>query len=253
VPVAVKIAGQVDDFRPVVEHRTLPIQPFANPAPVNGPGVPLMIGWCENEQRLALAPTPDVYRQSAPDALARTARVLGVGEPDAAGLVDIYRRGRPGDAPGDLYAQIHGDHRYRRNITCAAERQSAQSRAPVYLYAIDWKTPVLDGLLRTPHTLCVAFAFGNVDLATGITGLGTDRYTLQDELSGAWLAFARSGDPNHPGLPVWPTYEVCHRATMMFGRPTRVSHDPWRDERIALDGYPPYAPSKEEGRLRSAT
>jgi len=48
---------------------------------------------------------------------------------------------------------------------------------------------VLDGLLRTPHTLCIAFAFANVDVPGGIVGAGADRYSLQEEMVGAWLAF----------------------------------------------------------------
>ena len=39
---------------------------------------------------------------------------------------------------------------------------------------------------------------------------------LADRMHGAWTAFARGSDPNHPGLPEWPTYDTTRRATMVF-------------------------------------
>jgi para-nitrobenzyl esterase len=30
---------------------------------------------------------------------------------------------------------------------------------------------------------------------------------LAKQISGAWVAFARSGNPNHPDLPHWPAYQ----------------------------------------------
>ncbi|HSV79483.1 MAG TPA: carboxylesterase family protein, partial [Ramlibacter sp.] len=217
---------RTDHYRPVVDGRTLPCQPFEPAALQLSAGIPLMTGWCENEQRLTYASNPAVYHQSEPQARVGTAQVLGVPEDQAASLMAVYRDGRPQDTPGDLHAQIVGDHRYRRSVTRAAELQAGNSGgAPVYLYLLNWKSPVLAGLLRTPHTLCIAFAFGNVDLATGITGTGADRYRLQDEMAGAWVAFARSGDPNHAGLPAWRPYATTDRASLVFDRETRLVND----------------------------
>ncbi|QDL38563.1 carboxylesterase/lipase family protein [Rhodoferax sediminis] len=232
-----------DDYRPVVDGRTLPWQPFSAEAVQLSAAVPLMTGWCENEQRLTFAATPAVYRQSAQQALASTARALGVPAADAERLLETYRSGRPGDAPGDLYAQVYGDHRYRRSVTRAAELQTEQGGAPVYAYLLRWKTPVLDGMLRTPHTLCIAFAFGNVDVPGGIVGAGADRDPLQEEMSGAWLAFARSGNPNHAGLVSWRPYALAERATMVFDRHSRLQADPLREERIAFEPFPRYVPA----------
>ena len=62
------------------------------------------------------------------------------------------------------------------------------------------------------HTLCLPFVSGNVDLATGITGAGADRYALQEAMAGAWVAFACTGDPNHTALLAWPLYTKPHSA-----------------------------------------
>ena len=47
----------------------------------------------------------------------------------------------------------------------------------------------------------------------------------------AWVAFARHGDPSHPGLPPWPRYEATRRATMLLGRECGVIDAPYEDER----------------------
>jgi para-nitrobenzyl esterase len=130
---------------------------------------------------------------------------------------------------------------YRRSVTRAAELKSEQGGAPAYLYLFNWKTPVLNGMLRSPHTICIPFAFGNVDIASGITGTGADRYVVQDQVMGAWIAFARNGNPNHSRLPEWKPYTTATRPTMVFNTESRLVDDPAHEERIAFSAYPRYA------------
>lgn len=47
-----------------------------------------------------------------------------------------------------------------------------------------------------------------------------------DRLAGAWVAFARSGDPNHDGIPHWAPHDTTARATMIFASDIRVENDP---------------------------
>ena len=35
-------------------------------------------------------------------------------------------------------------------------------------------------------------------------------------MHGAWIAFARTGKPDHPRLPAWPPYRREDRMTMRF-------------------------------------
>jgi para-nitrobenzyl esterase len=84
------------------------------------------------------------------------------------------------------------------------------------------------------HGIELPFVFDNVDAATFMVGTGQDRYALADKMSGAWTAFARTGDPNHAGLPQWKPFDATERSTMVFDRECRVVHDPYGDERRAL-------------------
>jgi para-nitrobenzyl esterase len=240
---AIRVAGRVDDYRPVVDGRVLPTAPFDASAVRLSAAVPLMTGWCENEQRLNFATTPAIYRRSESEVRKACAKFIGIGDDDSEALLEVYRHSRPADTPGDRFAQIVGDQRYRRNVLAAAQRQIEHGGAPAYVYMLAWQSPVMGGLLRAPHTLCLPFAFGNIDRATGITGGGGDRAALQDQMAGAWVSFSRCGNPNHAALPTWRPYGLADRPTMVFGRESREECDPLRKERLAIDRVPIYRPA----------
>jgi len=71
----------------------------------------------------------------------------------------------------------------------------------------------------------------NVDQAKGMTGDGKDRYALQDRISAAWTNFARTGNPNHSGLPTWSTFDTNARATMVLNNECKLVNDPNGEER----------------------
>ena len=112
---------------------------------------------------------------------------------------------------------------------------AAQGAAPAYLYWFTWQTPVLDGRPRAFHCAEIAFAFYNTDVAASMTGGGEDARALAARVSDAWINFARSGDPNHAGLPRWPVYKPEQGAVMIFDNRCEVKNDPDRAERQVLE------------------
>jgi para-nitrobenzyl esterase len=64
-----------------------------------------------------------------------------------------------------------------------------------------------------------------------MTGGGADARALSARVSEAWIAFARKGDPNHPGLPKWPAFMADKGATMIFDNKCEVKNDPDGQER----------------------
>jgi para-nitrobenzyl esterase len=147
-------------------------------------------------------------------------------------LIALYRKGRPNASDIDL-SQIIASDGFRSPVITEGERKSAQP-APVYMYYFTWKTPVHDGKLKAFHTLEIPFVLENVDEAKSMTGDGADRYPLQEKMSGAWAAFARTGNPNHKGLPKWPAFKTDERATMILDNQCKVVNDPHGEERLAL-------------------
>ena len=116
---------------------------------------------------------------------------------------------------------------------CLADKASV-TRLTINYFT--WRTPVRDGKMRSFHTLEIPFVFENGDLAKSMTGSGEDRYALSDKISGAWVAFARTGNPNHRGLPNWPAFNHTQRATMILNDDCRVVNDPNGEERLTLRG-----------------
>lgn len=247
---AVEDAGRIDNYRPVIDGRTLVDQPFTAATAPGPPDVPLLMGWCETEQRLTFSTKPGEFRQTQTQARARIAGYLGVSDAEAAHLLAVYSSGRQDDTPGDLMALIYGDHRYRRAVTQVAELRSRQERTPTYVYLLRWRTPVLDELLRSPHTLCLPFVFDNLNIGSGLTGSGPEQLALRTQMSRAWVEFARRGNPNHDQLPEWNPYSEGRRQTMILDRDSQLEDDPASQERIALQTCPPYIPAEAEGGRR---
>ncbi len=71
----------------------------------------------------------------------------------------------------------------------------------------------------------IPFVFNNADVHASMTGGGDDAMRLADRMSDAWLAFARTGNPNTPSLPQWPAYNAAEGATMIFDNKCDVWHN----------------------------
>ena len=52
----------------------------------------------------------------------------------------------------------------------------------------------------------------------------------------AWIAFARTGNPNHDNIPEWLPYSD-KRETMILDKETRVENAPFETERKAWDFF----------------
>ena len=106
--------------------------------------------------------------------------------------------------------------------------------APAFLYTFAWKTRMVDGRPRAFHRSEIPFVFFNTDRAANQTGGTDEARALAAKVSDAWIAFARTGNPNHPGLPTWPAFSPNRVETMFFDNNCAVRYDHDRRERLSL-------------------
>jgi len=230
-------------FRPVVDGLTLNFHPFS-PGSGTGLGLPLLIGSCEDELRFHMG--ADASNFSLPDSelQARVKQFMGIDDASAVQLIAEWRRNHPTASPSDIMFSIYSEYQYRRNSLAAAEYHAEFGKAPVFMYLFTWKTRVMDGRLKSPHTMCLPFCFGTVDAAAGLLGTGPDVHTLKEKVMDAWISFVKRGNPGHAGLPAWPQYTPSVCPTMIFDDQCRVVDDPGSADRIALKSFPDFIPAE---------
>ena len=215
-------------FSPTVDGVAVPRHPFHPTASDVSADVPLVIGSTRTELTLQA----DAAAFSLDDVSLR-GRVRALVGPATDHIVDVYRTANPSATSSDLYFLIASDHRYGAPAMKIAERRAALGRGPVYLYYFRWETRIEGGRLKSPHTIEIPFVFDNVE-ASRLTAGATGAQALSDRVSDAWIAFARSGDPNTPQLPPWPAFDASRRATMVFDNASVVQNDPLREQRLAM-------------------
>jgi para-nitrobenzyl esterase len=94
------------------------------------------------------------------------------------------------------------------------------------------------------HGSELAFMFGSGNESwLDIYGPDPLPQALTEQMMDAWLAFAKTGDPNHSNMPNWPAYNAGTRATMVFVTTettamSEIADDPASNERTFWDGVP---------------
>jgi len=217
---------------PVTDGRTLPADPFDPAASPLSANVPFMISSTETEvtwnNSVNFDPLDDATLHG------RIRQQLRIDDAAADKLIAVYKKGRPQATNLDLYFIMATDaSNFRSGTDTEAERKAEQAKAAVYKYYFQWYSPVREGKLRSYHTLDIPFAFQNVEIAQSMVGTGPERQPLADKMSAAFAAFARTGNPNHKGIPKWEPFETTKRATMIWNNECRAVNDPYREERLA--------------------
>jgi para-nitrobenzyl esterase len=222
-------------FAPVVDGESLPRHPFSPDSPSVSADVPIVIGYNRTEAEFFLLSDPSAKKMTEDDLKRRIKPLFGE---NGQRVIDLYRKTDPGLSPYELCVLIQTDSGMGLNSIRLAERKSAAGGAPIYLYNFNWDTPA-EGL-KSPHTLEIPFVFDNIKIAKLLTGAGPAAFALSNKVSDAWLAFARTGNPNNVpskesgGLPKWEPYDEKNRATMVIDNESRLVNDPLREKRLLL-------------------
>jgi para-nitrobenzyl esterase len=212
-------------FSPVVDGHFLPVNPFDPVAAPTASDIPIIIGTTKDEQATFLAADPRRRKLTETELRERLVPSLGT---NVDKVLNVYKKTRPEATPWDLLIGILSE-RFRFSTIQLAERKADGGPAPVFLYQFNYESDFLGGLFKSGHGMEIPFVFDHVDFVP-LTGTRSGRYELAAAMREAWCAFARSGDPNHPGLPKWQPYSRENRQTMIFDIPCRAEMDPYQKE-----------------------
>jgi para-nitrobenzyl esterase len=203
---------------PLVDDRALTHDPFDTVAAPESAAVPFLVGSTKDEATLFVGPFPQWGRFTEAEVLEHLKPLAGDRAQQALGL---YKRLHPHDSLSYLLVDTVTDFWMRQAANRVAELKATQGRAPAFVYVLDWE---LNAALRTPHGSDVPLVFDNIQASPAVAA-AAGAQALADQMSDAWVAFARTGSPNTPALPHWPPYSLAARPTLAFNIKSRVVDD----------------------------
>jgi len=233
-----RVMGGQLAFLPVVDGAVVPRPPLEAIADGNSAGVPLLAGTNGDEMRFFAIADRAAFVLDEATLAERVERLVGPGSapPTIAAYAAARSARNQPTTPSQLWFAIAGDHLFRVPAIRMAEAQAANG-APAYSYLFTWPSPVFDGVLGACHALELPFVFGKLSIPSLalFAGSGREAEQLSGRMQDAWLGFARTGDPSHPGIGPWPRYQPGRRATMVLDRTCEVVDAPLEAERAFWD------------------
>jgi para-nitrobenzyl esterase len=210
IPAADIIKARFDPHA-VIDGYVLPLGPFDAYREGRQNDVDLLIGSNANEGRLFLADQP----------ITAANLNMQMGHDFSSLIVSLAG---PGSATNDsqaqaLFVRFEGEMRFGWDMWAWAHLQADAGRRHVFLYRYTQSSPYREGDKYfdwgASHGMEMPYVFDHLD-QQALPWTPQDR-RLASDLSTYWTNFARSGDPNGPGLPAWPAFTASHQQAMQLG------------------------------------
>ena len=180
--------------------------PFMPDAPDVSADVPILIGWCKDEWTIFTAGEPWFGSMTEAD-LQTTHQAVRASParrcwPPIATPIPTY-------SPTYLWVADDQctDRCWAAEVVAVAQGRQGRARRP----------SLYDGLgdaggraarFKTPHTMEIPFMLYSFDKVRAFVGPGPGPKHMADQIAGAWVAFARTGRPDQPGIPHWPAFNA---------------------------------------------
>jgi len=218
------------DFRPVIDGYFLPESAPATFAAGNQSDVPLLAGWNRDEGSFDVVsskqkPTADSMKADAEKEFGK----------DSKEFLALYPTHTPEDAMRSA-EDFAGDRFIAFSTWAWMEAQVKTGKQPVYRYRFDLAPPPdHSGApdMGAFHSAEIEYVFGQLDTKPGVTWRSEDRQ-LSGLIQKYWTNFARAGDPNAPGLPMWPRYEPTQWPVMFLDVQSSAQPDKLRPRYLFL-------------------
>jgi para-nitrobenzyl esterase len=220
----------------------------AHPAKIYAEGkqndVALLVGWNADEGSLFAARV-----KLPPNAPSYADRIRAQFKDQADRALQLYPPGSTPEEEKASFTSLLGDEIIAYGGWAWSERVAAGGKSPVYRYYFTRRPPGAPELSIHPltapgvyHFAEIYYAFNNLGAEPSFTWETDDRQ-LAETMSSYWTNFAKSGDPNGPGLPTWPAYKPGGSGQVMeIGQQTAPRPEPHRDRYEFLDSVYRKAP-----------
>ena len=223
---------KAEDSGPVIDGRHIMHGPLTPEGLAMHASMPLLLGMTESEARWFMRDLRN-FKVSEQQVTARIKGQFGFDDAKAEAVVAAFRKDVPNRSPADVLMAVASEALVRLHMLRGADAISSSTHAPLYVYNFAWKVPVDGGIWGSPHTADIPFAFGTVDKAKAMTGEGPEPEEISRTMMAAFMAFARTGNPNNPRMPEWKPYDTNNRATMVIDAKPRLVNDYLANDRRA--------------------
>ncbi len=185
-----------DHFYPVVDGWVLPRDPADLIGTARQAPVPVLIGYNAEEGRFFLPNAPKTISEL--EAFVR----YKFGDTSLKSILTAYSVRTDADA-AEALSRFFGDYEL---ITSTVLTARAMARiSSVHLYQFSRVSPLARRVWNgAAHTSDLPYVFDHV--MTPSADYEPWDKNLAEAMAGAWVSFAKTGDPNGDGLPAWPAY-----------------------------------------------